>query len=89
MLLNFVGKREGRDPKNNLRDSEENCSSDDGDSSLEESVEDHKQPQTEEIMNAEIKARVRLFSILDSEFTYSFFNFYSRKQPRKQLLCSC
>lgn len=35
--------------------------SDDGGSSLEESVEDHKQPQTEEIMNAELKARVSLF----------------------------
>lgn len=33
-------------------------SSDDGTSSLEESVEEHKQPQTEEIMNAELIAGV-------------------------------
>lgn len=34
----------------------------DGDnSSLEESVEEYKQPQTEEIMNAELAARVNLF----------------------------
>ena len=32
--------------------------SDDDTSSLEESVEEHKQPQTEEIMNAELLARV-------------------------------
>ncbi len=34
------------------------ASSDDDNSSLEESVEEHKQPQTEEIMNAELVARV-------------------------------
>lgn len=37
--------------------------SDDDISSLEESVEEHKQPQTEEIMNAELAARVNLFRI--------------------------
>jgi hypothetical protein len=42
----------------------------DGDnSSLEESVEEYKQPQTEEIMNAELAARVNLFRIGSRDFS--------------------
>lgn len=40
------------------RITDRDSSSDDDNSSLEESVEEHKQPQTEEIMNAELVARV-------------------------------
>lgn len=40
------------------RPTEGGSSDSDDSSSLEESVEEYKQPQTEEIMNAEIKARV-------------------------------
>lgn len=43
---------------NKAKVADDDGSSDDGTSSLEESVEEHKQPQTEEIMNAELIAGV-------------------------------
>ena len=48
----IVQKKDKQNSKNADSDCEEDLSS------LEESVEEHKQPQTEEIMNAELVARV-------------------------------
>ena len=46
---------------NKAKVADDDGSSDDGTSSLEESVEEHKQPQTEEIMNAELIAGVNRY----------------------------
>ena len=46
---------------NKAKVADDDGSSDDGTSSLEESVEEHKQPQTEEIMNAELIAGVNWY----------------------------
>lgn len=62
-LLNVIGEEEIREdipgPKKKMRNNEgADFQCEDDISSLEESVEEHKQPQTEEIMNAELVARV-------------------------------
>lgn len=61
------------------------ASSDDDNSSLEESVEEHKQPQTEEIMNAELVAQVIGFVKVNK--TFSICIYILGNCPESSLCC--